>query len=53
MTPDEAEVVLDKYAAAHPRAWAALKPVLASTLGNQEDTTAPVAPMMALTLLGS
>lgn len=44
--PAEAVAVLDRYAAAHPRAWASLRPVLEKTLGGRIDATGTDFPMI-------
>ena len=52
LTSDETAAALAAYAAAHPRAWAALKPVFETTLGariSDQDTSLP---MIALKLAG-
>jgi deazaflavin-dependent oxidoreductase (nitroreductase family) len=51
LDPDEAAAALAGYAAAHPRAWATLKPVLEQTLGARigEDRSNEL-PLLALHL---
>jgi deazaflavin-dependent oxidoreductase (nitroreductase family) len=46
----EATVVLAAYAARHPRAWAALKPVLETTLGARIDDSQTSLPLIAFDL---
>ena len=53
LTSDETTAALTAYAARHPRAWAALKPVFETTLGariSDQDTSLP---MIAFELAGS
>lgn len=45
---DAAAESLGRYASAHPRAWAKLKPVLEQTLGARIDAEGTELPMMAL-----
>jgi deazaflavin-dependent oxidoreductase (nitroreductase family) len=45
LDPAEATEALDRYAKAHPRSWAALRPVLESALGariDDKDTNLPL-----------
>ncbi|HEU5265455.1 MAG TPA: nitroreductase family deazaflavin-dependent oxidoreductase [Jatrophihabitans sp.] len=52
LAPQEAAAALDRYAAAHPRAWAGLRPVLEETLGARIERTGSDLPMVALQLSG-
>lgn len=47
---DEAATTLTSYAAEHPRAWRALKPVVESTLGARIGDEARTLPLVALRL---
>jgi deazaflavin-dependent oxidoreductase (nitroreductase family) len=47
---DEAAAGLRRYAAAHPRAWAGLRPVLEQTLGSRIEVTGTDLPMVELDL---
>jgi deazaflavin-dependent oxidoreductase (nitroreductase family) len=47
---DETAAALTAYAARHPRAWAALKPVFEATLGARIDSLHTSLPMIALDL---
>ena len=49
---EEASAALGRYAEAHPRAWAALRPVLEDTLGTRIDADGAELPMVALELAG-
>lgn len=49
---DEAAAALRSYAAAHPRAWASLRPVLEETLGARIDADGTDLPLVALRLRG-
>jgi deazaflavin-dependent oxidoreductase (nitroreductase family) len=53
LTSDETAAALAGYAAGHPRAWAALKPVLEATLGAPISHQETGLPMIALELAGS
>lgn len=52
LTSDETVVALAAYAAGHPRAWAALKPVFETTLGARISDQEPSLPMIAFELAG-
>lgn len=52
LTSDEATAALTAYAASHPRAWAALKPVLEATLGARISDQETSLPVIALELAG-
>ncbi|HVW45512.1 MAG TPA: nitroreductase family deazaflavin-dependent oxidoreductase [Solirubrobacterales bacterium] len=45
---EEAAVALRRYATAHPRAWASLRPVLEQTLGARIEESGTELPMVAL-----
>jgi deazaflavin-dependent oxidoreductase (nitroreductase family) len=45
---EEAAASLRRYASAHPRAWASLRPVLEETLGARIDAAGTDLPMVAL-----
>ena len=49
----EAAAVLAAYAARHPRAWAALRPVFEQTLGARIDSQGTTLPFIALELTAS
>ena len=53
LTSDETAAALAAYAAAHPRAWAALKPVFETTLGARISDRETSLPMIAVELTGS
>jgi deazaflavin-dependent oxidoreductase (nitroreductase family) len=46
--PEEAAAALRRYADAHPRAWASLRPVLEQTLGARIEEGGTELPMVAL-----
>jgi deazaflavin-dependent oxidoreductase (nitroreductase family) len=48
---DAATASMDRYATAHPRAWARLRPVLEHTLGRPVDDCGTELPMIALELV--
>ncbi len=48
LNASEATAALGRYAMAHPRAWAKLRPVLEDTLGTSIDEHGTELPMMAL-----
>lgn len=48
LDPEPAGVALDRYATAHPRSWAKLRPVLEHTLGTSIDTTGADLPLVAI-----
>lgn len=48
LDPDAAAASLARYAAAHPRAWATLRPVLEQTLGARIEKSGTALPMIAL-----
>ncbi len=50
LTSEETAAALSGYAADHPRAWAALKPVFETTLGAKIGGTETSLPMVALDL---
>ena len=50
LTSEETAAALTAYAADHPRAWAALKPVFETTLGAKISGTETGLPMIALDL---
>ena len=50
LDPQEAAAALDRYATAHPRAWARLRPVLEETLGARIERTGSNLPMVELRL---
>ena len=50
LTSAETAAALTAYARAHPRAWAALKPVFEATLGARIDSDGTSLPMIALDL---
>jgi deazaflavin-dependent oxidoreductase (nitroreductase family) len=50
LTSAEATEALTAYAASHPRAWAALRPVFEATLGARIDNDGTGLPMIALDL---
>jgi len=50
LTSEEATAALTAYARAHPRAWAALRPVFENTLGARIDSDGTSLPMIALDL---
>ena len=52
LTSDETAAALAAYAAGHPRAWAALKPVFETTLGARISDQETSLPMIALELAG-
>lgn len=47
---EETAAALTAYSAAHPRAWATLKPVLEATLGASIDAQSTGLPLVALEL---
>jgi deazaflavin-dependent oxidoreductase (nitroreductase family) len=47
----EAAEALERYAAAHPRAWNSLRPVLEETLGARIDAEGTSLPMVALDMV--
>jgi len=53
LTSEEATAALTAYARAHPRAWAALRPVFENTLGARIDSDGTNLPMIALDLAGA
>ena len=52
LTHEETAAALAAYAAAHPRAWAALKPVFETTLGARISDQETSLPMIAFELAG-
>ena len=46
--PEEAAAALRRYAGAHPRAWASLRPVLEETLGARIEAEGTELPVVAL-----
>jgi len=52
LTSDETAAALAAYAAGHPRAWAALKPVLEATLGARISDQETSLPMIAFEVPG-
>ena len=50
LTSQETAAALTAYARAHPRAWAALRPVFENTLGARIDSDGTSLPMIALDL---
>jgi deazaflavin-dependent oxidoreductase (nitroreductase family) len=52
LTSEETAAALTAYARAHPRAWAALKPVFEATLGARIGSDGTSLPMIALDLGG-
>ena len=50
LTKEEKAAALTAYARAHPRAWAALRPVFENTLGARIDSEGTSLPMIALDL---
>ena len=48
LPPQEAAAVLAAYSACHPRAWAAMKPVLRDALAAGAATWSPGCPVVAL-----
>jgi deazaflavin-dependent oxidoreductase (nitroreductase family) len=50
LDPDATAAALRRYAAAHPRAWAGLRPVLEQTLGSSIEVTGTDLPMVELDL---
>lgn len=50
LDPEEAAAALRRYAEAHPRAWASLRPVLEETLGARIDAEGTELPVLALRL---
>lgn len=52
MSGEEAAAALTAYGRAHPRAWAALRPVFETTLGARIDSDGTSLPMIALDLGG-
>ena len=52
LTSDETAAALAAYAAGHPRAWAALKPVFETTLGARISDQETSLPMIAFELAG-
>lgn len=50
LDPDACAASLSRYAAAHPRSWAKLRPVLEQTLGTRIDERGTELPMVALDL---
>ena len=53
LTSEETAAALTAYARAHPRAWAALRPVFENTLGARIDSNGTSLPMIALDLAGA
>ncbi|MGA8459925.1 MAG: nitroreductase family deazaflavin-dependent oxidoreductase [Streptosporangiaceae bacterium] len=53
LTSGETAAALAAYAAAHPRGWAALRPVFEATLGTRITERETSLPMIALELAGS
>ena len=51
LDPDAATEALTRYAAAHPRAWSKLRPILETTVGSQINDAGAALPMIALDLL--
>jgi deazaflavin-dependent oxidoreductase (nitroreductase family) len=51
LTSEDARAAQTAYAARHPRAWGALKPVFEATLGDRIDPDGNSLPMVALQLL--
>jgi deazaflavin-dependent oxidoreductase (nitroreductase family) len=49
---DDSAGSLRRYAAAHPRAWAKLRPILEQTLGELIDERGTELPMIAIDLVG-
>lgn len=47
---EQRRATLERYAAAHPRAWAGMRPVLEDTLGARIDEGGTELPMIALDL---
>ena len=52
LTNEETAAALAAYAAGHPRAWAALKPVFETTLGARISDQETSLPMIAFELAG-
>ena len=52
LTSDETAAALAAYAAGHPRAWAALRPVFETTLGARISGQGTSLPMIAFELAG-
>jgi deazaflavin-dependent oxidoreductase (nitroreductase family) len=52
LTSKETAAALTAYARAHPRAWAALRPVFEKTLGARIDSDGTSLPLVALDLAG-
>jgi deazaflavin-dependent oxidoreductase (nitroreductase family) len=52
LTGEEAAAALTAYSRSHPMAWAALKPVFETTLGERIDRDGASLPMMALDVAG-
>lgn len=50
LEPEEAAATLRRYAVAHPRAWAKLRPVFETTLGARIDEQHTDLPLVALDL---
>lgn len=50
LNAEQKRATLERYAAAHPRAWSALRPVLEETLGARIDEHGTDLPMIALDL---
>jgi len=50
LDPDATTASLRRYADAHPRSWAKLRPVLEETLGTRIDERGTELPMIALNL---
>jgi deazaflavin-dependent oxidoreductase (nitroreductase family) len=49
LDPEQAAIVLRRYAVAHPRAWQRLKPVFEQTLGAPINEAGTSLPMVRLT----
>lgn len=47
LPPEEGTAILSAYAARHPRAWAAMRPVLEETLGSPGGDVVPSLPVLA------
>jgi hypothetical protein len=53
LSGEETTAALTAYARAHPRAWAALRSILETTLGARIDSDGTSLPMIALDLAGA
>lgn len=53
LDPDTAAASLRRYAAAHPRAWAKMRPVLEQTLGQPIGPGAATLPLVAFDVAGA